>query len=279
MPEACDPMLCCGGSSIGSIVLGSCGSAKCSVANTPRFYHLPFVPNDGGCDRPRLVYTTLKEQFDYELTGTIGEAGDYCYRVAGDAPTQWGTIDTTSTTDTYCVGMPGAPVRETYGDQLQFNCANLTFDPGGGLQFEFTDPTQIFQQYLYTALDGAVTFLYYRVLILSGEIDLDAPPPGCALENGFDNAYKVGCGGVVELLSRTPIDTINLIGRGVSTGTSISGLALRPYKIIEEVTSYCPTRVTRTCQSFLPDTAAPQADCVTLIPGANTSLRVEAGGC
>jgi hypothetical protein len=178
--------------------------------------------------------------------------------------------------------MPGAPVRETYGDQLQFNCANLTFDPGGGLQFEFTDPTQIFQQYLYTALDGQVTFLWYRVLILSGEIDLDAPPPGCALEIGFDNVYKVGCGGVVERLSRVAIGDINLIGgtgSAVSTGTSISGIALRPYKIIEEVTSYCPTRVTTSCQSFLPDASAPQADCVTLIPGANTTLKITAGAC
>lgn len=277
MPEACDPMLCCGGSSIGSIVLGSCGSAICSVVNTPRFYHLPFTFDAGVCDHRRLVYTTLKEQFDYELSGTVGDPGDTCYRVATDSPALWGTIDTTSTPDPYCVGM--TTVRDTYGDQLQGNCANLTFDPGGGLQFEFTDPTQIFQQYLYTALGGAVTFLYYRVLILSGEIDLDAPPPGCALEIGFDNAYKVGCGGVVERIARVAIGDINLVGRSASTGTSISGIALRPYKIVEEVTSYCPTRVTTSCQSFLPDTTAPQADCVTLIPGANTTLKVLAGAC
>jgi hypothetical protein len=51
--------------------------------------------------------------------------------------------------------------------------------------------------------------------------------------------------------------------------------------MIEEVTSYCPTRVETTCQSFPKNngTDAPQADCVTLIPGANTSLRVEAGAC
>jgi hypothetical protein len=281
MPEACDQTACCSGSEIGSIVIGDCGSAICSVINQPIYYQLPFTFDAGACDHRRLVYTTLKEQFDYELSGTIGEVGDYCYRIATDPPAQWGTIDTTSTPDTYCVAFPGTPVRETYGDQLQFNCANLTFDPGGGLVFEFIEDTQIFQQYLYTADSGAVTFTWYRVLILSGEIDLDTAAPGCALENGFENAYKVGCGGVVELLSRTPIPDINLVGRMVSTGTSISGFALRPYKIIEEVTRYCPTRVETTCQSFPKNngTDAPQADCVTLIPGANTSLRVEAGAC
>ena len=219
----------------------------------------------------------MKEQFDYELSGKIGETVDTCYRVATDPPALWGTIDTTSTTDVCCAGM--TTTRETYGDQLNGNCANLTFDPGGGLVFSFREATQVFEEYLYTANGGEVTFHWYRVFTLFGEIDLDAPPLGCALENGFDNAYKVGCGGVVELLSRTPISDINLIGISVSTGTSISGLALRPYKIIEEVTSYCPTLVTRTCQSFLPDTAAPQADCVTLIPGANTTLSVQAGVC
>jgi len=281
MPEACDQTACCSGSSIGSIVLGSCGSAICSVSPCSYpgggNYFLPFDFDAGVCGHRRLVYTTMKEQFDYELSGILSEPGDHCYRLADDPPTQWGTIDTTSTTDVCCVGL--TTVRDTYGDQLQGNCANLTFDPGGGLVFSFREATQIFEEYVYTANSGEVTFHWYRVFTLYGEIDLDAPPPGCALENGFDNAYRVGCGGVVERIARVAIDEINLIGRSVSTGTSISGFALRPYKIIEEVTSYCPTRVTTSCQSFLPETAAPQADCVTLIPGANTTLSVRAGAC
>lgn len=280
MPDPCDETACCSGAGdIGGIVIDECGSAKCSIEGRPRFYHLPFAFNATVCNYLRYVYTSLRETTIYELSGNSADPEDFCYRDPGEV-VQWGFTDTTTTADPYCVAM--ITTREEFGDQLQGNCANLTFDGPEVLEQEDITPTFWYRVYSHTADGGLVTFRRVVVLELEGEIDLESILIGCALENGFDKRYKLGCLGAVELISRVAIGTINLNGTTVSAGTSISGLATRPYRIIETtITGHCPTTSTDECESFplRTDLGASQVDCVTLTPAVGTYVRLESGGC
>lgn len=278
MPEICDETACCTGD-LGGIVIDQCGSAKCSIEGGPRFYHLPLDFNATVCDYLRVVYTTLRESTIYELEGNSADEDDYCYREPGQI-SQWGFTDTTSTLDPYCVAM--STTREEFGDPLQGNCANLTFDGPETLVQEEITSTFWYRVYLRTASGGVVTFRRIVVLELEGEIDLEAILMGCALENGFYNRFKLGCNGVPELLSREPVSEIQLVGMVISPGTSISGMATRPYRIVERTfTGHCPDTYTEECEAFpfRDGQNVSQVDCITLSPAIGTSLRVEAGSC
>jgi len=279
MPDPCDETACCSGANdIGGIVIDECGSAKCSIEGVPRFYHHQFT-RDPNCAYFRYVYATLRETTIYELSGNSADPEDYCYREPGEI-SQWGFTDTTTTADPYCV--PMSTTREEFGDQLQNNCANLTFDGPEVLEQEDIGTTFWYRAYSHTASGGLVTFRRIIVLELDGEIDLESILIGCALENGFDKRFRLGCGGVPELISREPVGTIELNGISVSAGTSISGLATRPYKIIETtITGHCPTTSTDECESFpvREGEGVSQVDCVTLTPAVGTSVSLQSGSC
>ncbi len=280
MAEVCDETACCSGvTDIGGIVIDECGSARCSIEGRPRFYHVPLDYNATACAYLRYVYSTLRETTIYELSGNSADPEDFCFREAGEI-VQWGFTDTTATADPYCVAM--STTREEFGDQLQGNCANLTFDGPEVLEQEEISATFHYRSYVSTASGGLVTFRRVVVLELDGEIDLESILAGCALENGFDKRYNIGCLGVIELLSRDPVGTINLNGTSVSAGTSVSGLATRPYRIIETtITGHCPTTSTEECESFplREGSEVSQVDCVTLTPAVGTSIRLESGAC
>jgi len=280
MPDPCNETACCSGAGdIGGIVIDECGSAKCSIEGGPRFYHFQLTYNAAVCAYFRYVYQTLRSSTIYELSGNSADPDDFCYREPGEI-VQWGFTDTTTTADPYCVAM--TTTREEFGDQLQGNCANLTFDGPEVLESEDIGPTFWYRSYVHTASGGLVTFRRIFVLELEGEIDLEAILIGCALENGFYNRFGLGCGGVPELISREPVGTIDLNKIVVNAGTSISGLATRPYKIIETTnTGHCPTTFTTECESFAvrEGEGVSQVDCVTLTPAVGTSVRVESGAC
>jgi len=274
MPEACNETACCsGGSDIGGIVIDDCGSAMCSISGAPVHYHSPFVLP--ACRFPRIVYTAIRTKVDYVLFGPLGEPGDNCYIKDGGS-IRWGYEENTWTDDTYC--QPMKTVRTL--DGTDNGCSDMEWNQALTVLREFIEPTEIFRTGFYS--NGVTTFTYEFVITLSGAIDLDALPANCTLENGFDSRFKIGCGGVAELVSKAPIEFINLIGRVAWYGSSISGFAMRPYKIIETTTiKGCPDIVSTTCQSFPKSdvTTADQVDCITLTPAKDTALTVESGAC